>query len=169
MSLPIRPSDSVYAVPPGIVQVHAVAPVVDTSAYAANDLIGAPVLLDGVAPLTEGVGSIISVVITDADQQDAPLSLVFFKSAPTTGPDFTDNVELDVARDDLLKEMVGVIPVVALDYVDFKNNSVATLPAVGLGFSVGKEGKLWLVVMSEGSPTYTNSDALGFFISTVEE
>ena len=125
-------------------------PVIDTAIYASGDLIGTKMTLAGAAKLSR-VGRINSIVIADQAKQDAAIDVIFFDSNPSTTT-FTDNAALDVADADTLK-IIASVKIVAADYSDFADNSVAT-KAVDLGFATVGGGDLYACLVSRGTPTY---------------
>lgn len=91
-------------------------------AYAAGDALGNMLVFTNISPITGGKGIITKVVITDEDQQDAPVDIIFFPQ------NFTATADNDVfgLSDADLQNSIGYIDVAATDYSDFANNSMAT-------------------------------------------
>jgi hypothetical protein len=121
------------------------------SIYAAKDAIGG-LLTFALAARTNVHSSILeSVTIVDKGQQMSAMDLVLF-NASLTAP--TDNAAFDPTDTELLT-CIGVVKVVAGDYFDFNDNSVAVvhpdLPIVVAATS------LYGVLVSRGTPTYTST------------
>ena len=138
------------------VSIVAVQPVVDTSAYATGDFIGADVLTfpDLALQLTESVGQrgglIQSIMVVDKASQDANLEIIIFSSDPAATT-FSDNDALDIDDADLAK-IIAIIPITA--YHDFVDNSVATVSGLAIPFITDTGNDLFVAIVSRGAPTY---------------
>lgn len=77
-----------------------------------------------------GSGVLQSIVVQDLSKQDGAIDVVVFDSLPTATI-FTNNSALDIGDADLTK-VIGVVSIVAGDYDDFADNSVATKFNIGL-------------------------------------
>lgn len=127
-----------------------VSPVCDTAIYASEELIGGKLTLKKCTQ-GPGLGGIIqTITIVDQAMQKSALALLFFTADPT-GTTFTDQAALDVDDADLRNAFE--IAVVANDYVDLTDNSIATInPTVAFGPLTDET--LYLAIVSKGTPTY---------------
>jgi hypothetical protein len=141
-----------------------IAPVCDTSQYAAGDLIGGKLTLSNVTTYPALGGVIQNITVADRAEQKSDLVLLFFTEDPANTT-FTDNAELDVADADLLNAFM--IPVAASDYVSFADNALATI-APSVAFNA-PNGVLYLAVVVGGSatPTFTAAGDLQITIAVV--
>lgn len=141
-----------------------VAPVADTSIYAAGDLIGGKLTLSPAVLAAAGGGVIQSIVLVDQANQKAPIDIVFFGSDPS-GTTFTDQAALDIADADVLN-IVGVVSVAASDYVSFADNAVATLRP-SMAFKLDSGITLYAALVCRGTPTYAASGDLQLTITII--
>ncbi len=141
-----------------------VAPVADTSAYAAADLIGGKLTLSPVVVAQAGGGVIQSLVLADQANQKAPIDVVFFGANPS-GTTFTDQATLDIADADVLN-IVGVVSVAASDYVSFNDNAVATVRP-SLAFKLDSGLALYAALVCRGTPTYAAATDLQLTVTLI--
>ena len=127
---------------------------VDTSAYAAGDLIGAKLSITLPAWATGKRGFLIqSVSLQDLAKQSAAIDVLFFHADPS-GTTFTDNAALDVADADVAS-IAGFAQL--LTYSNFNDNGYAQ--AGNLALPVVVDGStLYACLVSRGTPTYAASD-----------
>lgn len=118
--------------------------------YAAKDAIGALMTFTAMARASINGGRLESVVLVDKGQQKLDLDLVLF-SAALTAP--TDNAIFD-PTDAELATCVGVVKVVAADYFDFNDNSVAVIKPELSYILAGTS--LFGVLVARSTPTYTS-------------
>lgn len=130
-------------------------PAVDTSAYAAGDLIGSAAIM---LPKALGVGHkeraglIQSVTIIDLAKQAADIDVVFFDEKPT-GTTFTDNAAFDPADADLDK-IIGYASVT--DYSSFNDSAIGQVNNLVIPFVLADLGApLWAALVSRGTPTFS--------------
>lgn len=133
-------------------------PVCDTSIYASGDLIGGLLTFANAARIAAGSGTIQGVVIGDLAKQDAAIDIVFFNANPD-GTTFTDQAPLDIADADIPK-IIGVMKVLASDYSDFNDNSVATKAPFGLPFKLASGTSIYACLVCRGTPTYASASDL---------
>jgi hypothetical protein len=138
------------------------APTPNTSIYADGDLVGGKMTLN--MPQS---GIIESIFLLDQAVQDAALDLVFFSKNPSNTT-FTNNSALDLHDTDTLT-ILGVVRIAASDYVDFADNSLATIRGVGLAY-VADGPVLYACLLSNGAtPTYANAADLQLTICTIPD
>jgi hypothetical protein len=136
----------------GRTHVVAVAPIASV-AYAATELIGEKLTISDPLHFGGGRGRIVSVTLADKAKQNSNIDVVFFNADPSATT-FTDGSPLVVADADLLR-ILGVVPIVAADYVDFSASSVASVRNVNLGIELlGTTKDLYCCLVSDGTPTY---------------
>jgi hypothetical protein len=134
-------------------------PALDTSAYAAGDLVGDKMTFSELLA-SSGKAVINGARLEDLGGQAAELAVILFKEDPTNTT-LTDNAALDVADADLDK-IVGTLRFRAGqsssgDYEQFDSSAVALLSDFRLPVN-GTDGTLYAVLKTEGSPTYGASD-----------
>lgn len=133
-------------------------PVCDTNIYASGDLIGGLLTFANAARVAAGSGTIQGVVIGDLAKQDSAIDIVFFNANPD-GTTFTDQAALDIADADIPK-IIGVMKVLASDYSDFNDNSVATKAPFGLPFKLASGTSIYACLVCRGTPTYASASDL---------
>lgn len=138
-------------------QVHTISPTVDTSIYADGDNIGGQEYEMPYVVNTGDGGTIHTITVQDYDSQTPDLAIVFFNAEPSNTT-FTDNGALTIADADLAA-YVGHVTIASTDYLSFVNNSVGVKANVGLAYDAPNES-LWVVLVSKGTPTFTNANYL---------
>lgn len=137
-------------------QVVEIAPTLDTNAFASGDQISTIQTIDGPS---EGYGAgacLEKIVIVDKAKQSSALKLVFFDALPTVAS--SENAAADVSDAQMAAKCIGAVSIAAGDYVALNANSVATVnPAMAVRPSAGTN-KLYVLIVSAGSPTYGASD-----------
>lgn len=129
-----------------------VTPVLDTNAYADNDVLFVPVAVPGT---TNAALKVVSVVVVDAADQAQDIDLVFSEGSVTLG---TINTAVNISDADAAK-VLGVVPVLIADYSDLVNSQVATKRGVDL--VVQANAQLYVGgVCRSGTPTYAASSLL---------
>ena len=100
-----------------------VTPTITAGAYAAGDAVGGKLTFAAAASIYKGEGDITKLVIVDDAMQDTILDLWLFDQ------DFTAEADNDPfgPSDEDLENCIGVLHIVAADYEDGVDNSVATL------------------------------------------
>ena len=137
--------------------------------YSAGDLLGGKLTLNQAVRVPPQSGLIHSLTLTDKAKQDADIDVVFFLADPDNTT-FTDNGALDVDDADLVK-ILGVVSIVAADYVDFADNSVATKTSLGLPFrlTTKDEHALYACLVARGTPTYSAAADLKLTVGILQD
>lgn len=97
-----------------------------------------------------------SVIIKDLSKQSLAVDVIIFDSNPTATT-FTNNSVLDIADADIDK-IVGIISILATDYVSFNDNSVAIKTGIGLPITTNLGNNIWFCLVTRGSPTYVANE-----------
>lgn len=133
-----------------------------SGAYVSGDTLGTgnPVAIE-VFRANNGSGVLQSITLGDLTKQDGLVDVIFFGSNPSATT-FTDNAALDIADADLPK-IIGTVSIVAADYSDFNDNSVATkvgigLPLLNTSTTATTKLKLWLAFVSRDTKTYSANE-----------
>lgn len=139
---------------------------VETLLYATGDLVGGKLSLVEAGRSSPNTGLIHSVVIRDQANQKVAFDVVFFSADPT-GTTFTENAALDVADADLAK-VLGVVQVVASDYVTLSDNAVATRSGLGLPYELGGS-TLYAALITRGAPTFAAATDLSLAVGLLQD
>jgi hypothetical protein len=133
----------------------------DTAAYASGDLIADTQELSLVGREDGGIVTLDSLLLLDKADQKVALFLVFLNAAQTLG---TENDAPGVSDANSAK-IVGVVPIVAADYVDVGGAAVAQLRNIGLRLKLdAADDSLFVaIVNATGTPTYGAADLIGKF------
>ena len=125
----------------------------DTSAYADGDVLADTQDLS-LQPSQQDRNYVLhSAVVLDKDDQGVALDLVFLRENKTLG---TENAAVSISDADAA-EIVGVVEVVAGDYVDLTGSQVAQRSALSIVVSPSSATSLFMGVISRGAGTYTAS------------
>ena len=142
----------------------AVTPTISSGAvYAAKDAIGALMTFSNAARASGGSIWIDRVQVLDKGQQMATLDLVLFDRT-LTAP--TDNAAFD-PTDAELATAVAVVPIIAADYKDFNDNSLADRP-VGVE-AVLNGTDLFGVLVARSTPTYTSTSDIVVTLTLLQD
>lgn len=127
------------------------------AAFGANDQVGAVNTVSNAAPSTGGTVEIESLSIIDKGKQSQAFDLFFFDVRPTLAS--ADNAPFDMTDANLAASYKGHIRVVAGDYANCANASVANPKIQGLFIKALSATKdIYCVVVTRGTPTYSNGD-----------
>lgn len=121
-------------------------------AYTAGDLVGGKLEWENL--LGDSLTGVLqSLVLRDQSMQNVEMDLFLFDSDPSAST-FTDNGAFDIADADLEK-VIGCIAIVADDYCNAADNSVAVKAGIGLVLQLqGTTRKLYGALVTRGTPTY---------------
>lgn len=141
-------------------------PTIDTSAYAANELVTPLMALANPYRFSRAQVALDAIVIRDLDAQNAALDFVFFHTLPT-GTTFTLNAALTLADADM-PFVAGHASVLTTHYRAFAASSIATRTGIDLPFIKPISGSptIWCVAMTAAAttPTYgANGLSFSFF------
>ena len=98
--------------------------VLDTAAYAQNDILSATAEVIGALP-TNAKASLESIVLRDAAKQNAAITVLLLKSDTSVG---TANAAENMA-DSVGAQIVAVVPIAANDYISMTNFSMVSKTA----------------------------------------
>lgn len=135
-------------------------PAISTGAYTAGDCVGTIMAV----PVTQyGTTVLKNVVVTDADNEKANLTLLFFKRSPAGT--YTDNGAFPLSAGDL-SLIVGKVNIVSGDYETIASRAVADVDCSIVLKAEGNESpptsqNIYVGVLTTGTPTYTTTTDLG--------
>jgi hypothetical protein len=131
-------------------------PTLDTSAYAAGDLLFNSTTIPNAVRANGGTAILQSMTLLDKGDQGAAMTLIFANAATDFGT-FNSAPNPDDAESETV---IGVVRVAEADYIDLGSNRVATLGNLGLLLKAGAATTSLYVagVNSTGTPTYSASD-----------
>lgn len=123
--------------------------------YASGDQIGVVMKLENALQDTKGMAFLRSIIALDKSKQKAAFDVFFFNQAPVNA--VADNSAADISDAEMAK-CLGSVSVVAGDYADLANSSLATKSGLGLLLKgeTAMSKDLWILVVSRGTPTYTS-------------
>ena len=143
---------------------HSVTPVVATGgAYSAGDNIGGKLTFQGGGKAAQyKIASIRGIYIIDVIAQDAAIDVVIFDEDPAATT-FTDQAPLNIATVDIPK----IIHIENLDFYDALGSS-SIVGRVSIDVSVAPSDRLYVALISRGTPTYTSVSDLTVTLITEE-
>lgn len=140
-------------------------PTIETSAYAAGDLVGEKITLSNVVRVVPESGVINQVVVTDLDSETVDLDIVFFDTDPSSTT-FTDNSAFDIADTDLL----NVICVVSLTtHKDFADNGISQAQNVNCPFALAGATTIYAAIVTRSAVTYTSTSDLTLRVGILQD
>lgn len=138
-----------------------VSPTIDTSAYAANDVIGGLLEFD-VSDLTVNGGIINSALLVDEDEEGAALALWLFDAVPATIAD-------QAAFAPTFANLLNLRTVVDFStYAGINGKSYSLVEDINTVFSTST-GKLYGYLVATGTPTYTETTDISIALMIVSE
>lgn len=132
-----------------------ITPTLDTSIYASGDLLFDVATITSAATATGRQTELVSVMVTDEDEQNTAIDL-YITNLSTTWGTFNDAV---AATDALSRGLQAYIPIAAADFKDVGGAGVAqpaTAQNIGVVCETSGSANLYLVgICRSGTPTYT--------------
>jgi hypothetical protein len=149
--------------------VKSVALTVDTNIYADLDQLTAAKEITNVFEDVKGTGTLMSLILTDKDQQNAALEVLFFSEEPTITSSV--NGKLAIADTEMASKYLGKVVLAAANYVNLNAGSTVEVANIGMILQCDKLGSksVWVVLRSKGTPTYTNAASLNMRIGVVQD
>ena len=128
---------------------------IDTNIYASGDVLSDTASVYNALDETEGTGIIHSITLLDKDDQAGALDLVFLRTNVSLG---TKNAAINFT-DTVADEILGVVEIVAGDYVDLINSQIVTKTNLGIGFQgdATSNNSIFVAAISRDTKTYTAS------------
>lgn len=127
----------------------------DTSAYASGDVLASTQPIADAMRKAGGTGIIQTVTVLDKDDQGQPFDILFMRTNATLGA--AENAALAIG-DTQAAEVLGVVEILASDYVDLVNSQIATKANVGIVVKpTAATTSLWTAGVSKGTGTYTGT------------
>jgi len=128
-------------------------PTITAGLYSGGDALGG-LLTFAQMTNAQGTGIVTSFIVIDEGAQSAALDLVLFDQTFTAT---ADNSAFTVSDADAVN-IIGVVPVVAGDYVDMMASDTATVKNIGLAFKARNTGTIFGQLVTRGTPTYAATD-----------
>lgn len=130
-------------------------PTLDTSVYAAGDVLFATTAITSVFPANNGKGILHSLVVNDKDDQKPVFDLYFLRANTSIGTINAAPSITDAGADDI----VARVSIASADWRDLGGCSVAVVPSIGQVIETGAATtSLWVAaVLVSGTPTHTAS------------
>ncbi len=134
-------------------RVASLTPVLDTSIYAAGDVLFDTVIIPGVFPVAGGALELRSIEVLDEDDQGVALDLLFFDSLASLGAFNGAPTITDV----LARSCLGFISIATGDYIDLGLNRIASKNNIGMVLQAAALAQdLYVAAITRGgTPTYT--------------
>lgn len=136
------------------------------SAYTAGDAVGG---IQTVALYrADGYGSVLnSITVTDAANQKAALSIIFFRSIPGVST-ITDNAAFVLAAADI-GNICGIVNIAAADWTTVSGKAVVTKSGLGIIVQADFMARAYVAVVTSGTPTYAATDDLVFHYGVIQD
>ncbi len=145
------------------------APTVTAGAYSANDAVGGLLTFKTRWFTPNSTGVILSVQIKDNAKQNAALELVLFSKTFTAT---ANNDAFDPSDADMVN-CLGVIPISGTDYVDFVDNSIATVKNIGLAVrsddTTHGDRAIYGQLVTRGTPTYVATSDISVILEILHD
>lgn len=135
----------------------------DTAAYASGDLIADTQQLDAFFRIADGTGMIHDMTLFDkADQTAAGMFVLVHQTTTSMG---TENSAPNISDANAVAGIIGVIPVVAADWLDIGGCKVATIRGINMPVKAvsGTDDLYFSIVNSTGTPTFAADSLFASF------
>lgn len=125
----------------------------DTSIYAADDLLADTQIVTGAFRFAGGGGVLESIQLLDEDDQGIGMDLIFLDANNTLG---TENSAPSIT-DANARAILGKVNIASTDYIDLGGSRIATKTGVGLVLKAVSGSRDFYVaaITRSGTPTYT--------------
>jgi hypothetical protein len=138
-------------------------PTLDTSAYAAGDVLFATTSLASVTRVNDGRAVLMSLTGVDKSKQKPAMTLLFYQTNVTSAAANAANNLSDADQANLL----GYVRIAAADWIDYNNNSIVCKTSINLLLEAasGAQNVYVVGILDAGTPTFAASDLvfkLGF-------
>lgn len=142
--------------------VEMLTPEISTSAYTANDFVGGDM---GLNPLTldssaDRLVQLFSLTVKETGSQKAELWFYFLSEG--YGGTYVDQAAATLDADDVRDHLMGVVKIVAADYLEVGGACVASIKNIGLLCKTGPNGGMTVLCITKGTPTYAAANSLSF-------
>lgn len=129
--------------------------VLDTAIYASGDVLVVTQAAPNAMRVPNLSGELVSMLLIDEDDQKAALDVYFLDANVSFGALNAAAAPSDIAA----RSILGVVPVVAIDYKDLGGVSIAYYRSLGIALKPAIDtGTIYIVVVNgAGTPTYTAS------------
>lgn len=145
------------------------APTVSTSAYSAGFVVGGLQTLTN-AVRTAGTGIWTSFFIMDLSNQKQPMTVLLFDADPTAaGTPATVADHGAYAAGTATPRLIAQAQVVASDYVSNDTKAFANIPIPNLPVKAASGTSLFAVVVTTGTPTYSNAAHVQFGFGLLQD
>lgn len=126
----------------------------DTSAYAAGDVLADTQVVSNALRIINGNGLLNSVVVLDEDNQNQPLDLVFLSANVSLG---TEN-SAPAITDANARNILGIVRINSYDWIGLGGVGVATITGLTLGLQAASgTSDLYVAAITRSAPTHTAS------------
>lgn len=134
--------------------VHEVTLSLAAATYTQHDVLAATQVLTACMRKDGGTGVIHSIHLLDQDDQGMALDLVFLRTNVALGSEESAVSITDAHADEIL----GIVEILAGDYVDLINSQSVTKTNVGIVVdAAGGAGDLYIAAITRDTPTHTGS------------
>jgi hypothetical protein len=147
-------------------------PAISAESYSAGDALGSQGVLSKALRAGVCTGLLQSITVYDADQQTPDIDFLFFSRTLATLP--VDDAQYSITAPDL-DYFLGAASIVSTDYKELATGAVATLGNVGLVLKVpllssgGIAGTVWVVAVTQSTPTFTTTSSLRFTFGFLQD
>jgi hypothetical protein len=128
-------------------------------AYAANDVVGGVLTVDGLDVATK-TGIIQNLFLKDTEAQNAAYLVLIYDKHPVTvgGATCTDSSTFAIGSS--MPYLVGTISIAGTDYVTVGADSVVNVDNIGKVVKTLQDGPFYIVLVTSGTPTYGSSSTV---------
>jgi len=123
------------------------------AAYHSNDVLSATQELADAVRVDGGSGILQSIQVIDQDDQGQPIDIFIFSGSAALG---TENAAISISDADAA-QILGIVRVVANDYIDCINSMNASINGLNIPVEVASGTSLYVATATRGTPTHTGS------------
>ena len=123
----------------------------EAAAYDLNDVLSATQELADAVRVAGGSGILQSIQVIDQDDQGQAIDIFIFNADATLG---VENAAISISDADAAK-IIGIVRVVANDYVDCINSMNASMNGLNIPVEAAAGTSLYVATATRGTPTHT--------------
>jgi hypothetical protein len=138
-----------------------------TTAYTAKDQFGTKLTFKNAVPNDIGGGVIKSAKLVDTSMMQKRTKLLLFNQDLAVTSATGDNAALNIADADLSK-LIGVVDFSTGTFTAIKDNAVAVVSNLNIGFDLPTDNKIYGVLETFGTGTYGSGETITVFLDITE-
>lgn len=137
--------------------------------YAAGRQIGSLITISGALRTVNRTGVLVTLAVVDAQLVSPPLTLMFFRSAPTITS--TNNTTVAISAAEMNTKFIGFVDVGTTDWMRLSAVGAASVTNIGLNIDStdAASQSLYVLVVAAGAFTYSSTNQLKMSLTIIQD